>query len=243
MSRMDKEEFRMTQLLAILLLPLLVCSAGPSASADSPENWRVAIGPSEADIGGAVMGARHDFHYWDRDGWDGQQPNDPYVKYGPGVAVQLWRDNGPYWAGPTGFYYYDYESLIPAGSTKTWWGLSLWAQGYSPALAGVNRVWVGIGPPSLIPPQGYLGHLVLDYVPADLSWTGPWDFWIDIAGIGLNVTLPCPTTDDPYNPENVVRMHLTVYAPPVPEPGSLGGLAGLSLLTGSALVRKRKRAE
>ena len=77
-------------------------------------------------------------------------------------------------------------------------------------------------------PVGYWGQLVLDYVPAHLNWTGDrvWFFPLWTTS-GYNVpALPCPITDDPFNLDNVTRMHLTVYTyNPIPEPCSLVALA------------------
>lgn len=81
-------------------------------------------------------------------------------------------------------------------------------------------------------PSYYNFQLVLDYVPEYMSWTGPsvYEF-----RIGALFNVPIPTVD---NPLDGVRMHITTYAPPIPEPSSLLALAGAAAAT---LWRRRRR--
>ena len=151
----------------------------------------------------------------------------------PGVAIQPYRQNGPDWSGPTGFYWEDYRSPIPPGESKTWDDIYLWAQNYTPP-GGMAVVWID---PYTPPPSGYTGKLVLDYVPASLGWTGPMEFELDLVN-GMTLVLPAPTVTDPLEG---VRMHITVYA--IPEPASLSVLVLAAAGFGAAVsaVRRKKR--
>jgi hypothetical protein len=154
------------------------------------------------------------------------------------VYLELYRANGPNWAGPTGFYAADPEAPIPDGGSKTWWDIYLWSYNYTPPLG--DRVGVAnMSGTTQYPPAGYTGILTLDYVPAHLNWTGPYQFFWDLTK-HQGFYLPVPITDDPYNPDNVTRMHLTVYSFPIPEPSSLAALAFAFAGVGIGFVRRRR---
>ena len=81
---------------------------------------------------------------------------------------------------------------------------------------------------------------MLDYSPGYLNWTGATEWWFALQRDAAPGTLPVPITDDPYNPDNVTRMHLTVYTYPIPEPSCLAAL-GLALTgVGIGVVRRRR---
>jgi len=152
------------------------------------------------------------------------------------VYLALQRVNGANWTGPTGFYAGDPETPIPAGGSKTWRDIYLWSYNYTPRLG--NRVAAGCTW-NVKPPAGYAGVLTIDYVPAHLNWTGPFEFIIDLTKT-TGFYLPCPITDDPFNPDNVTRLHLEVYSYPIPEPSSLAAI-GLALAgVGIGVVRRRR---
>jgi hypothetical protein len=94
--------------------------------------------------------------------------------------------------------------------------------------------------PDILPPAGWWGHLALDYVPADLNWEGPWDWWFAMSSTLQRYTLPVPITDDPWNPDNVTRMHLTVYSYPIPEPSSFAALGFALAGVGIGVARRRR---
>ena len=209
---------------------LLALAGGPS-SAGSPERW-------EARVGGGVLGTVIGIASWAKDGCDGP-PGDP-LPLRPdmcGVFTLLYREEGPEWGCPTGFYGEEFERTpIPPGGSKTWWDFYLWAQNWTLDPPGQVQVRTTYEDASVRPPDGYTGHLVLDYVPASCNWTGPTGFWLDLTQRNT-ITLPCATVT---NPLQGTRFHLTVYTT-VPEPSSLVALAGLSLLAAGGALGKRRR--
>ena len=194
----------------------------------SGQDWRGDIYAGTDPGYGFVFGAKPGWH----DGYDGQSPVD--IHSIPGVHLLYYRT----WGGSPAFYYKDFESPIPPSGSKTWSDIYMWAQDYTPNLG--NRVGITYTPDPPAP-AGYWARLVLDYVPESLNWTGPMEFVVGLdTNHDFNVPfLPVPITDNPYDPTQVTRMHLTVYAP-VPEPSSLLALSigGLGVL-GSALRRRR----
>ena len=210
------------------LFIVVLASLSAACPAGTADNWRGDIYPAEGGLGfgfGAQPG-------W-QDGYDGQTPLD--VQNIAGVLMLLYRSG---WGGPTGFYHDDYESPIPPGGSKTWWDIRLWAHNCAPQLG--DRVGTGFVRLTTSP-IGWWGKLVLDYWPAYLNWTGPTEWWFRLYGGagGYGVpALPCPITDDPFNPDNVTRLHLEVYT--TPEPSCLAGI-GLALGGVAGVVRRRRR--
>jgi len=165
------------------------------------------------------------------DGYDGQSSWDPTGQ--SGAALMLYRENGANWSGPTGFYYIDLTSPLSDGSSYTWNNIYMWAQNYT-VPGGVGQLM--ISPDYPVAPSYYNFQLVLDYVPEYMNWTGPRVFEFRRGGGLFNVPIPTVT-----NPLDGVRMHLTVYAGPIPEPSSLLTLAGAALTTAGFAWRKRCR--
>ena len=214
--------------LTIVFTVLFLVSGHAPAGAGTADFWRTFIAPTHDYIVAPTwIGAQP----WCQDGYDEQLLVN--VGGGSGIALLHYRQEGPGWSGPEGFYLEDYESPIPAGASHTWSNIYLWAQDYA-VPGGTADIRFGLEFP--YPPPGYTAHLVLDYVPESLEWTGQTDFWLDLTQ-GSVITLPVLEVSDGLQG---TRMHLTVYAP-VPEPSSLialaGGLAGLGGLT----LRRRRR--
>ena len=209
---------------ALALLPA-------AADAGSPEKWEIRIGGSGGSpVHASGVGAYPGYH----DGYDGGGPL--IVEAADvGIFIMPYHKSGLGWTGATGFYPDDFESSIPPGGSKTWWDFYLWAQNWTLDPPGQVQIRTSYEDASVKPPDGYTGHLMLDYVPPSCNWTGPTDFWLNLTQWNT-ITLPCATVT---NPLQGTRFHMTVYTT-VPEPSSFFGLAGLSLLA-AGLVRKRRR--
>ncbi len=160
------------------------------------------------------------------DGYDGQTPRN--LSGLQGAFVYAYRQNGPGWAGPTGFYSQDYEAPIPPGGNKTWWDIYLWAQGYTHSTQTAT-VWIGYSIHQLVP----RALLVLDYVPESLGWTGPMRYELDLSQ-DYALQLPIASVTDPLQG---TRMHITVFAVPEPSPLAALGLGIVGLCVG---VRRRR---
>jgi len=215
----------------ILFAVILLGTVSVPAAAQTPDYWRVGAVPAYVPIVGLIdIGVKPRA----KEGWDGQLPEDPYLPGRSGVAILLYRQNGPGWAGPTGFYYYDYEPPIPWGGSRTWWDIYLWSQNY--AVSG-NEVVIDFGA-EWPAPVGYTARLVIDRVPESLAWTGPMEFNLRIDNWwGFNpLTLPVAEVTDPLQG---TRMHLTVYA--VPEPSSFIALGFAVIGLGGVGLRRRRR--
>lgn len=211
-----------THMLMPVVALLMACSAA-SATAQGT-GWYTSIDPMGVPPGGG--GLRIGAYPWAQDGYDGGSPVD---LQGIGSAfLFLYRQNGPGWTGPTGFYAGDLEAPIPLGGSKTWSDMYLWAQGYT--LPG-NTITVWIN--NVNRPFTLLGRLVIDYVPESLGWTGPMEYDLDM-NQDYTIPLPVATVTDPLRG---TRMHITVTY--VPEPCSLVAL-GMGLV-GLAAHRGRRR--
>jgi hypothetical protein len=222
--RGDKRIFHPMLLCFVLLIYLIPLRC----SADSNDNWGMSLIPYGKCIADARIGVSNGPNI----GYNGQTQYDLTGK--SGKAIALYREYGDNWAGETGFYYADYELPIVAGESKTWWNIYLWAQNYT--TSGNTDVIIGTVT-AAVPPQGYVGHLVIDYMPDYLNYTGDRAFDIDLHK-GKVISLPVPTVT---NPLDGIRMHLTVTAP-LPEPSSLAALGfGVLPVAGVALRRRRRK--
>lgn len=195
--------------LVMWLIATSPCAAVP------PYEWGVGMGVKHYGVLGFAVGA----YPWSYDGYaNGWTDLNPAWS---GVFVQQYNEHGPDWPGQTGFYHSAYASPIPPGGSKTWANIYLWAQNSTPP----NEVTLAVVPAEdPRRPIGYLGHLVLDYVPASANWVGPMEYWFELDRIN-ECLVPVVTVTDPLQG---TRMHVTVHA--VPEPGSivclaLGGIA------------------
>lgn len=211
---------RLVFVLSIVLL------SGSHACADGPMRWHVTLQTSSG--GETWIGVDPGC----ADGYDGQQPLDVTTIPSDYPNLFLYREHGPAWAGPTGFYGGDYESPIPAGGSKTWWDLYLWTGSASHSPTTSVRM-LADGPR---PPSGYWARLVLDYVPTSLGWTGPMEFTAPLYGTS-SFLLPVPVVSDGLEG---TRMHLTVYTTPIPEPSGMMAL-GMGALGVLAPILRRRR--
>jgi hypothetical protein len=218
----------MSKHLGFAVLLAVVTLSGAPCAGYAPDPWTVClyVNDSHAPLG-AVIGT----HHGSQDGYDGQGMPQPQGKVG--MYTLLYRENGPAWTGPTGFFGEDIESPIPRGGNKTWWNIYMWAQNYTPDPPNRVLFATATGDWDLVP-IAYTGHLVLDYVPESANWTGPMDFWLDL-GRENKFTVPIVTVT---NPLDGVRMHITVYA--IPEPCSLAVL-GAGLIPLALAARRRRR--
>lgn len=209
--------------LLIVVALLIACSGGCAMAQGS--GWYADISPMGMPPGGSgcIIGAYPSMH----DGWDGWGPVS--LQGRNSVFVLLYRQNGPGWTGPTGFYSDDPEAPIPYGGSKTWWDMCLWAQGYT-VPGNTITVWIN----NVNRPFNLLGRLVIDYVPESLGWTGPMEYDLDL-NQDYMIPLPVATVTDPLQG---TRMHITVTY--VPEPCSLVAL-GMGIVGLAAEMRGRRR--
>ena len=213
--------------MAFLLLFLILVPAATSVA--SAEYWvgGLCVGVDIAG-GGTWFGAQPGW----QDGYDGQSPVN--ISGFSGILFAHYRT----WGGSGAFYHIDLESPIPAGGSKTWPDIWLWSQSYTPVFGNCVRVAYEHEPAA---PTGYWARLFLDYVPDSLGWTGPWQFDFPLDHSTDGFYLPVPITDNPYDPMQVTRMHLTVYTTPIPEPSSLLALGGGLGAVGGLVLRRRRK--
>lgn len=207
----------------MVIVALFTVATATSVVAQS-NGWSASFDPVGEPPGGhgCTIGAYSSM----QDGWDGWNPvNTQGI---PSAFLLLYRENGPSWAGPTGFYASDLESPIPFGGSKTWRDMYLWSQGWIPP-DNVMTVWVNNAYRTFI----LRAVLVLDYVPDSLGWTGPREYELDM-NQDYFIPLPVPTVTDPLQG---TRMHVTVYA--IPEPSCLA-VIGLGLVAIGPIVRRKR---
>ena len=220
------------------LLLCVLMGAGP-AHAQTPSNWIDSVGTTGPKH---ILGSGFGVNPNAKDGYDGK-PTDGDLSLHPdpsaaGIFLLNYYTQGPGWIGATGFYAGDPDlTPLAPGEIRTWSSFYLWAQNYTPTSANLAVVKPQFGT-SYVPPAGYRGHLVLDYVPDSCNWTGPSDFWLDLTADN-EFALPIPVVT---NPLQGTRFHLDVYAP-VPEPSSLAALACGLAGVGGVLVRRRRRSK
>lgn len=220
---------RLTRWYLIACFAIFFCTSLLPAQA----YWETGVGAL-----GGVLGVQLGVSSQAQDGYDGSGPT-PIEPTMVGIFVQLYRSHSSAWGGATGFYAEDFERTpIPAGTSKTWWDFYLWSQNHSPATDEIvvrNGYEILSPPHSVAPPAGYIGHLVIDQVPAGVTWTGPMDYWFDMTINHQSFLMPIAEVS---NPLDGTRFHLTVYTP---EPSSilalLAGVAGM----GGMVLRGRRR--
>jgi hypothetical protein len=198
-----------------------------ATAAGTPSCWLVALTVPGGDVGAGVTPIAHD-------GWDGQAGYP--AEFPPdfsGLAFALYREHTDTWGGPTGLYKGDLESPIPPGGSHTWWDFIVAAHNYTPNPPGQIGVKYAFDS-YYSPPEGYVGHLVIDQVPDGVTWTGPMDYWFDMTVSSQRFLMPLA---EEMNPLLGTRFHLTVYTP---EPSSLAAL--LAALAGfRTVIRRRNR--
>ena len=147
-----------------------------------------------------------------------------------GILLAIRKVNGvDEWNGDTGWYAGDVREPLAPGQSITVDGIYLWAVPGTPS----QDMHLRLSPFVYLEP-GVSFSLSLVSIPQGVEYTGPTTWGPETT----EITLPFYSTD---NGENGYEFQMSIYA--VPEPSPLIALAGLSLLTGGALVRKRKRAE
>jgi len=209
------------RLVALVWLTLALLLGAGCAAPASTDWWSVGLLDTETYPPGPGLGA----------GW-GVTPTaiDGYDSWDHQATRYLgfYRDNGPDWTGPAGFYGSDYRSPLAPGQTKAWTDLYLsFAPDTQPDvrryLYSRNTV------PGYEPPPGWLYTLYLDRVSDGVTYSGPYSWTLVPGGpSGFMIPLPRAATPDAWHG---YRFHFE--AAPVPEPSSLlalaGGLAALGL--------------
>lgn len=218
----------------IMVAILLLVGGTMPLLATVDTGWELALAPASAGIGGRglLIGSIGSY----TDGYDSGREQ-PIIAGGiQGIYMLIHHENGTDWSGDTAFYNEDFRSAIPLGGSKTWSNIHLFAQLYTPP---ENTMRVGIASLTPWPIPVRVGQLVLDYVPPELNWTGPTEFWLDLTEY-QEIILPIPVVDNPYElyPQPTTRMHLTVYA--IPEPSSLLALGLAASGLGVGLLRRRR---